>query len=224
MAGQPLNHAALANDISSYPSNPPRQQTAPIEATEVEVIEKPKATLMPQKQSIWRRIFNILIVGSWEDVRTHVIHKVIIPAFKNSVVQSIKDSVDIFASGSVKPRSPVTGGTIFNYSGISANRRLSAPQQNDLAIQRARSRGEAVTLKFDSEAEVDNTIDFLGEHIAEYDGKVTVADLYAEVGISSEHPETAYGWRSIADVIKQSFVDEDGVERWLLMMPRPVRL
>lgn len=221
MAGQPLNHDILAN----YPSvSPTREEPTVAREPDVIVETKPKGTLVPQKKSIWKRIFDILIVGSWEDVRTHIIHKVLIPAFKDSVVRSIKDGVDIFASGAVKPRNTITGGTVFNYSGLSTSRRLNQPQQNDLAIRRARARGEAVTIKFDTEEEVDGMLDFLAEHLAQYEGKVTVADLYSEAGISSEHPETAYGWRSIADAVKQDFTDEDGVERWLLIMPRPVRL
>ncbi len=176
--------------IPEYPSNSHKSReqeenspTPRVEKVIVGEVKKPK-------KSFFKKILGIFISDDIEDVKSHVIFNIVIPAIKHT----ISDAVDVALLGEDGQRKPATK-SYTNYSGryISDDRDRDRRERERYNVRDAY---EVDDIILDNYGDADLVLDALNDRIERY-GMATVADLYDALGVTAKHTDYNYGWNSL---------------------------
>ncbi len=153
--------------------------------------------VIAKEKGLFGKLGEIFLSEDAGKVKNYLVTDVIIPAIKDTIVDIVKNGIDMIFYGETRASNTrKTGGqTYVSYSNYyqptSRNRSESRSDSN-------RSRGSNRDFIFDSRGEAEKVLDTLTEIISEY--KVaSVADLCSMVGITGDWIDNKWGWYDLKD-------------------------
>ncbi len=181
-----------------YPSNSNKKQTQ----KEVTARKEPKQIISggvkTKKKNLSARMGDTFLGGNLEDVKDYIIWDVVVPSLKCALNDVITGSSQKLIFGDVRPKNVNRHNgrsSIINYNGMSSggNKNISKANGN----YNSKALGDIDGLVFDNRTDAEEVLSYLVTCIDEY-GIVSVADLYAIVGMAAVHTDQKYGWTNLA--------------------------
>ena len=185
-----------------------QQQETHEERKKVDKVVTGPVTL--KKKSGVSKFVDVFISEDVENVKSYILSDVLIPAIKNTILDIITDSANMFLGGS-KSRKSTSGGSKISYRNFYERRdERSRPVESE-----NRPRFDYDEIGFESRGEAQAVRDQMDEIISTY-GVVTVADLYDMADLTQPYTSNRYGWIDIstADIIRR----RDG--KYVIKLPK----
>jgi hypothetical protein len=201
----------LANGVS-YESNSNKYH---LEQKKVEkVIE---GNVKTKEKGLFSKLGETFLSEDASKVKSYILTDVIIPAVKDTIVDIVKNGIDMIFYG--EPRADRSkqkgGGTYVSYNSYynpSSRSRTTDTRDRD------RSRSNSREFIFDSRGEAEKVLDTLFDLVEEYKA-ASVADLCSLVGVTGEWTDNKWGW---LDLKGSSVKRVHG--GYILDLPRPIYL
>lgn len=164
-----------------------QQQSTPAGKPNKKVIQ---GTAKVKKKSELSKAAGSIISEDIRSVGSYVLMEVIIPSVKNTIVNVVKDGIEMIFFGDVKRSDRKSSSSYVSYS------RYADPRESRGGSESS-ARYDYDELVFDSYAEADAVLDEMGATIQDY-GFVTIGDLYEFAGATPPpYTSVKYGWDSI---------------------------
>jgi hypothetical protein len=201
-------------------------QTFPSNSHKTRATEEPKQVprvthgeVRTRKKGLGTRFRETFFGGSGKTALQIVVGDVLVPAAQDMVINSVQEYLERTIKGDGPRRrgrsSAPTAQTIHTEYHRFAQ---SGQQARTLANTRGRPRHEFDEVLLDSWAEAQDVLEALVEMLERYNS-VSVADLYASVGLRSKHTDQKWGWYDL-----QGSRVRRTREGFLLDIPDPVPL
>lgn len=170
-----------------------------------------------KKRPAGKRIAESLISEDISNIKSYVIFDVLIPAIKDTFVDTLITGIEMLFGGESSTRrrhhksssNEVTSYTKY-YKQDSKNNRTSTRSD------RPYNYNEVI---FHNRGEAEEVLDCLCGLVDEY-GTASVADLYDLVGIPTNWTDNSYGWYDL----KTARVEKISRDEWILNLPRTTAL
>lgn len=207
-------------EIPNYPPNKKLDQNRRIQDKNIKRVTSDDP--IRRKKSLSHRFRENFVAGDAKSAVDFVIFDVMMPAVKDAAVEVTSQFFEklIFGdsrrrrSGSTIPQSGPTG--VVSYNRYYMSNPQTSPQRT--MSRRARATHDFDDIVLPARGEAENVIDQMYEVVSQY-GRVTVADLYAMVGVTSTYVDESWGWVDLRG---------SGVTRvrdgYLLDLPAPIPL
>jgi len=204
-----------------FPGNSHNVAGTPKPEKEPKVVEKvTTAEVVQKKKSVGRRFKAIFIRGEFKGAARYVLTDVLVPAFKNMLVDAGTEGLKrtVYGESSVRRRGYDPGRPRISYNSPVdrfARRPGMLPDQPPVyqGAPRRGPRQEVGDFYLISRDEADTVLEGMQTIIDKYE-VVSVADLHELVGLPSTHVDNKWGWSNIASAaVRQT---RDG---WLLDLP-----
>lgn len=150
-----------------------------------------------RKKSPGRKFVESFIADDAKSIKDYILYDVILPAFKNTVVDAITNSVQMIFWGDTKRPSNTTrngGRTYVSYGGYSS---ISSQNSRRPISDISRARHDFDDIILDSRGEAEEVLSQLVDLTIDY-GRASVSDLYCMVGIQSNHIDRKWGWTDLS--------------------------
>lgn len=208
-------------DISDLPGNS-------IKAKAMEDKPKPKHvanTAMAKKPGLGRKFADVFLGEEIGDVKSYILQDVVVPTIKNTIIDVVCGGIEMLLLGKVSGRrnsyssNRSSGGYVpYNsyYSGVGNGRPQDSHTQ---PRQPVGNRYGIDDLIFRTHGEASDVLAAMFDYMKDYDGMISVADLYEMVGHPSEFTDHAWGWTDLGGASVRRV--RDG---YLLVLPRAVSL
>lgn len=133
-----------------------------------------------------------------ENVKSYIVTDVLIPAIKNTILDIITDSANMFFGGSGRSKRGSSGSKI-SYRNFYEQR----DTRGRVSESKTSTRFDYNDIVFDSRGEAQAALDQMEDVISEY-GFVTVADFYDMADLSQPYTSNKYGWTNVrnAEVLR----------------------
>lgn len=165
-----------------------QQQSTPAEKSSKKVIQ---GTAKTKKKGSLSKAGDAFISEDIRNVGSYVLMEVIIPSVKNTIVNVVKDGIEMIFFGEAKRSDRKSSSSYVSYS------RYSEPRESRREYDRSGARFDYDDIIFETYGEADRVLDKMGEDIQEY-GFVTIGDLYEYAGLEAPpYTSVKYGWDSI---------------------------
>ena len=179
--------------------------------------------IVKKKKNILDRFSETFFGDDAANVGQFVLHDVLVPSIKNTVVEMIKSGAEMLFFGETKgsrmtrdrDRSIVSYGAYFKDE-VNRNRRAD-PRDRD-RVRGARARYDFDDITIPKRSEADLVLSALVDLIDEY-GQASVADFYSALGVSSEYVDNHWGWEKL-----NMATVERARNGWYINLPNPVEL
>lgn len=174
--------------------------------------------VLVQKRSLGRKFRDLFVEADLRSVTRYVISDVLLPAFRNTIVDASTKGIErmMYGEPAVRRRNFGMGPRVTYNSPINRGYRDAerpAYGRGNLAPRSSTSAREDFILS--SREEADTVLERMNDIIDTYD-IVSVADLNDLVGFPTSHVDNKWGWASLADVqIRQTR------EGYLIDLPKP---
>ena len=175
-----------------------------------------KGNVKTVKKSEFTKLSSIFISEDINNVKSFVFLDVLVPAIKKAVYDIVTNGIDMILYGgtgsSINSRSR-SGGSSFNYSGISSRKNDRVRDDS-----RSRTRFDYDDLKFETRSDAEAVLAQMDEVVDCY-GFVTVAAMYDMADKTAPYTANNYGWTNIrsAEVVRV----RDG---YIIKLPRYVQI
>lgn len=174
-------------------------------------------TVKTKEKGLFDRIGETFLSEDAGKVKSYIISDVIIPAIKDTIVEIVKNGIEMIFYGETKAeRTRNKGGG--QYVSYSSYYNPSPRSHQTDTRDRNRNRSDTRQFIFDSRGEAEKVLDVLSEIVAEYQ-TASVADLCGLVGITGEWTDNKWGWYDLGDA---------SVKRvhggYILDLPKPIYL
>lgn len=210
--------------MDDYPGNSYNKIAKTAKAPKEETPEKPKVEKVVQgevvrrKKPLRKRIAQTFGGEDLKDVWQYVLMDVLLPAAKDMIVDAGSQGLERAIFGEVSGRSRVSGRRSPGYTPYNKMTGIGGRSNRD--EPRALSRRARTTHDFDeivlaTRPEAEDVLERLYDLISKYE-VVTVADLYASVGIETTFVDDKWGW---TDLRGAGAIHIKG--GYLLDLPRP---
>lgn len=173
----------MANELVPKHQYDKQKKVEKVVSSEVTVKEK----------SLGGKLAETFLSEDVANVKTYILKDVIIPAIKDTIVDIVKNGIEMMFYGDTKIGRRDTrssGGTYVSYSSYyqptSRSRTESSGDSN-------RNRNNSRDFIFASRGEAEKVLDTLCEIVAEYQA-ASVADLCQLVGVTGEWTDNKWGW------------------------------
>jgi hypothetical protein len=188
--------------MDEFPPNSSKSKNQQPKRPEKKKIEKVVATeVVVRKKTFGDKFKGVFIGGEARSAMSYIAYEVLLPAFRNMVVDATSKGIERIIYGESSPRRPSTPGygprIQYNSSSRSASR---APLRTERAMSYSRpseQRHELVDLIFTSREEAEVVLDTMANIIDQYE-VVSVADMHELAGLPSTHIDNNWGWTSLA--------------------------
>lgn len=147
-----------------------------------------------------RKFVETFIGGDPKTAAQYAVIDVMLPAARDLLVEGVSQGMERLIFGQARsrgvtpPQSGPTGFVSYNNRYHQMGTRQTAPQRTMSRQARARHDFDEIVLGVRAEAEA--VVDNMFEIVSQY-GVASVADLYALVGVESNHVDTTWGWTSL---------------------------
>lgn len=169
-----------------------------------------KSHVKLRKKSLGKKFTETFLSDDLESVKKYAVHDVIIPAIKDTIVNIVKDGIEMLFYGSTKGSSSTKYGnvTYVSYNSLSDKKANNKPyKQDDIP-----NYNEII---LDSRGIAEKVLEQLRDMIAQY-GSASVADLMELVNLDSSFTDWKYGWTNLrGSTVKRV---RGG---YLIVLPRP---
>ena len=172
-----------------------------------------KTKVKTREKSLGKKFAETFLSDDLNSVKKYALYDVIIPAIKDTIVNIVKDGIEMLFYGTTKSSGSTkySNATYVSYSGYYNGKQSSktykqenVPDYNEIILS---SRGDAERVLGDMH-------DVIGEY-----GSVTVADLLEMVSLDSSFTDWKYGWTDLRG---------SSVKRvrggYLIVLPKPILL
>lgn len=151
-----------------------------------------KGPVKAKQKSELSKVASTFIAEDVSNVKSYVVWDVLIPAIKNTILDIIVDSANMFFGGSRsrKPNSGTNGKIPYRNCYVGSDN--SRPAERTRPIMRY----SMLDITVDSRGEAEAILRQLRDYLEDY-GEVSVGDLYDACGISSEYTDYKYGWANL---------------------------
>jgi hypothetical protein len=200
-------------NINDFPSNSKEAQKD--ETIERKVVSKvTTGKVLKRKKSFGKKVVETFVGEEIFDVKTYILQDVLVPAFKNTVVEMFRDIPELLLFGERRnSRSSSSRGMgRIAYDSMSSRRDVNTREISNR--DRATHNFDEIVLTTRNDA-----VEVLGslmDLIQDY-GQATVADLYDFVGVTGEYTDRKYGW---LDLSRAGLRPVRG--GFMLDLPRPI--
>lgn len=170
-----------------------------------------------KEKGIGRRLADIFLSEDAGKVKSYVVSEVIIPAIKDTIVDIVKNGIDMMFYGEAKSGSSKKGGgTYVSYSKYYDQGSKNRPVDTR---DRDRGRGNSREFIFDSKGEAEEVLDTMFEIVRDYQA-ASVADLCGLVGVTPEWQENKWGWYDLSGASVKRIYGR----KYILDLPKPMYL
>lgn len=178
-------------------------------------VEKPVAVGKVKKKSEIRKFSDVFLADDIGDVGRFIVSDVVIPTVKNLFYDVIESSLKMALFGD-RGRTKRSGRTGEYVSYDRMSRRDDRNYRDEPVV---RSRYSYNDIVLDTRGEAEDVLSQMDAIIENYDGMVSVADLYDLVGHTGDYTDHKYGWTNLrnAEVVRV----RDG---YMLKLPKAIPL
>lgn len=186
-------------NIEDYPSNSHRsRETAKSTSavpTEKKVAKVVTGNVKTKKKSEFRKLADTFIAEDVANVKSYLVHDVLIPTFKNTIWDAFTNSLEMVLFGEVRRNKSHSGSSssYVSYSSYSDRNRRDTRHRDD---DRNRNRFDFDEIVLDSKGDAEAVLDQMEDILDRYN-VVTVADLYDMLGRSAPYTSQKYGWTNL---------------------------
>lgn len=163
-----------------------------------EITKVVSGEVISKKKPLGQRMKNILFAGELKSASQYIVREVLVPSFKNLIVDATSKGVERVIYGQVDPRKRSMmnyGPTRFSYNAISRDRSpRMLPDQPPRFTDSRRMETQDIVLSSREDAEL--VIDRLKDIVDQYE-VASVADLNELLGSPSAHTDHKWGWTSL---------------------------
>lgn len=215
-------------DPSNLPGNSDKQKKAAERPKQKSVVQ---GSVKVKKPGLGRKFADAFLGEDVIDVKSYILQDVLIPAVKSTIVDIIGGGVDMIEMalfGKVSGRHGRYGSYPYrNQSYTPYGTAYPNPNnQTGKPSRTTRNRGMDTygvqDIIFGTRTEAMNVLDAMQQCLAQYDGMVSVSDLYDLAGVQDRiggFTDQLWGWTDLSTATIRHV--RDG---YLLMLPRPVSL
>jgi hypothetical protein len=161
-----------------------------------------KGDVVVHKKSLGRRFKDIFIEADLRSVTRYIASEVLIPAFRNMVVDGASKGVErmMYGDTAVRRRNYGHLGSRITYNNpINRGYRNAPPSRAPMGVVGASSRASHDDFVLESREEADLVIERMSDILDTYE-VVSVADLNELVGFQSSHVDNKWGWFHLGNV------------------------
>lgn len=179
------------DDMNYKPNSHKAKEEQRESAEETKKVEKiVKGVVKTKKKSEISKFRDRIISDDARNIKSYIVEDVIIPAIKNTILDTIINSATIAFGGSRAKKNSVAGRVSYrNFYDRRDDRRV---------IDEPRSGGYSFyDITLESRIEAQEVLDRMDELIDRY-RMVSVADLYDMVGVTGNYTDNKYGWTDIS--------------------------
>lgn len=184
--------------LVDYPSNSRKLREVEAAKPEDRKVESVVTGEVTRRKKTWTsRIFGDVVAEDSGSVIEYLLTDVLIPAFKNLVVDFVTQGVERTVYGDSRPRSAArTGHT--NYTARYVSRTGTSADQRQPAARTITTRHEFSDIILAHRSDAEEVLDGMIELVDRY-GNVSVSDFYELVGMTnaSEFTDNKYGWTDL---------------------------
>ena len=188
-----------------------------VEAAERKKVDKVvTGAVKTKKKSEARQAFDTFVNEDLTNIKSYIVKDVIIPTIKNTIWDAFTNSLDMILFGGKggnrsRPSNSSRSVPYVNYNKASSNR------DNRNSSNSSQNRFNLDEIVLNSRGDAEAVLDSMRAIIREYDGLVTVGDLYDLLGETSDYTARNWGWMNLNNA--EPVHTRDG---WILKLPRPV--
>lgn len=155
-------------------------------------------TVTQRKKPLGRRIKDIFVGGDFKNAILFVGRDVLLPSFKNMIVDAGQKGIERVVYGDVQPRRPLdprAGRTTYHSSSM---RGISTmlPDQPPVGMFRRQTVGDFI---FQTKADAEAVLEGLNTIIDQYD-VASISDLHEMMDRPSSFVENKWGWTNLSHV------------------------
>lgn len=203
----------------NYTSNSLKNRENKSEDKEKKVVKKVvKGKAKTKKKSEISKIASNIVSEEAKSIKEYTIYEVLIPVIKDTIVQLIEGSVNMFFYGEARSsgRSSRGRGTS-NASKVSYMDYFEDRKRDSRIDDRRPSRYSYDDITFEYKADAEEVLNRMDEIVEQY-GVVTVADLFDLAGITGNgYTDQNYGWTST----RSASVERNRHGEYFLKLQRP---
>lgn len=190
--------------MQEYPSNSNEvRKLRPVGPNEKPLAEKViEGKAIRRKTPLGKRLREMFFaeVDERQGVVEYVVGDIMIPAFKDMILDAFQQGMERTFYGRSHPRrssrSSNTGSTHTNYTRYSSTNRNDRPTP----IRRSRSSRDFEDVILETRNDAERVLDTLRENISRYEF-TTVRELYESIGESSTPTDEKWGWVDLNDAV-----------------------
>jgi hypothetical protein len=189
--------------VDDYPSNnynkistekqTPKEEP---EETKPEVTQVVKGEVVRRKKPLRKRLAETFTGEDTTSVWNYVLMDVLVPAAKDAIVDATSQGIERMIFGEVRAgrgRSSRGSSNYTPYNRYAANMRKDEPRTMS---PRGRASHDFDEIVLPTRAEAEDVIERMFDIVSKYD-VVSVADLYALVGIKANYVDQKWGWSDL---------------------------
>jgi len=190
---------------------PSNKKNTTIEKKASKIVSGPVKT---KQKSELSKVASTFIAEDVSNVKSYIIWDVLIPAAKNTILDIIIDSANMFFGGSKSRKT-----TNNNYNKVAYNSRFIGSENSRPAERRGPiMRYSMLDITVPNRGEAEKVIRQMRDSLEEY-GEVSVGDLYDFCGIDGDYTDYKYGWVNLESA--RAVRTRDG---YLLDLPKIIPL
>lgn len=196
---------------------PPNSQRAAGSARKPEEFEQVTTSeVIRKKKSIWKQFRHTFIGGDAKTAVNYVFLTVLLPAFKDMLVDAGAQGMEklVYGDSSRRPRRGPTSS--YGQLGHVAYNRMSQATQPRTMSPRARQTHDFDEIVLASRVEATDVLDQMIEIVSKFE-VVTVSDLYSLTGLTGTHVDNKWGWTDLRGATVRRLRNEG----YLLDLPVP---
>lgn len=184
--------------MESFPSNSNKETSKPKNAPEKKVEKVVTGEVVSKKKPFGSRMHDIFFGGDSRSALSYIATEVLLPAFRNMLVDATTKGVERIIYGDVEPRRSTYGdqGRVQYHNPTSRYSPRHPYEASRNNRSRPSTRYEINDLIFASGEEADKVLDQMRMIIDQYDF-ATVSDLNELCGLPSSHTDVKWGWSNL---------------------------
>lgn len=192
-----MDPSALKSNSHASKNRPAVASNGEQKQVERKVQKKVTTGKVTTKKNEVRKFTDIFVAEDVSNVKSYLVMDVLIPAAKKLVTDIVKDGIDMLLYGESRPRDSRNR----SYGNVSYSK-----YYDDRRDERRHSRPASTArfnfddIIFEDRTEANTVLQGMFEILEEYDGMVSVGDMYDLAGLTCDYTAYNYGWTNLRDV------------------------
>ena len=180
-----------------YKPNSVKSKNDAVEEQKKEIHQVTSKPAQIRKKSPGRKFLESFISEDVPSIKDYILYDVLLPAFKNTIVDAVTNSIQMIFWGGQRPATNTSrlGGKTYvsygSYSSVSGNTNRRPLDSS------SRARHNFDDIIIDNRGEAEDILSQLVDLIIDY-GRASVSDLYYMTGLQSTPTDQKWGWRDLS--------------------------
>lgn len=177
-----------------YPSNSNALKNKNDETSDKKVEKVVTGSVSTKKKNGVNKFSDVFLAEDWASVGSYILKDIIIPTIQNSIVDIVKNGIEMAVYGETRRDRGRSSGPKISYSGYYDRPNISGRRDRDIST--ARSSFSFDQIEYREYSDADEVLTRIDELISVYEF-ATVADLYDLSGVTPPFTANNYGWYDI---------------------------